>query len=164
MSHRIGGLAALGGHLSSILSLLLNCGLLTAVGLSYLSCNCVHAWGIARYSELHHSKCTPCLSTVFMSRGTSWCAPKEAKKRRVGGSHAFSVWHFDFRLHSHCNDPSLDDPIPQEYALYLCPTGHLFNCLQEFRKESKRQCGKNRAHEIFPHITLCDFFTVRHKK
>uniref|UniRef100_A0A8C9LBT5 SH3 domain-containing protein n=1 Tax=Pavo cristatus TaxID=9049 RepID=A0A8C9LBT5_PAVCR len=62
-------------------------------------------------------------------------------------------------LHSHCNDPSLDDPIPQEYALYLCPTGHLYNCLQEFWKESKRQCGKNRAHEIFPHITLCDFFT-----
>uniref|UniRef100_A0A8C9FMH3 SH3 domain-containing protein n=1 Tax=Pavo cristatus TaxID=9049 RepID=A0A8C9FMH3_PAVCR len=57
-------------------------------------------------------------------------------------------------LHSHCNDPSLDDPIPQEYALYLCPTGHLYNCLQEFWKESKRQCGKNRAHEIFPHITL----------
>uniref|UniRef100_A0A803YQI7 Ubiquitin-associated and SH3 domain-containing protein A n=1 Tax=Meleagris gallopavo TaxID=9103 RepID=A0A803YQI7_MELGA len=71
---------------------------------------------------------------------------------------------FDFRLHSHCNDPSLDDPIPQEYALYLCPTGHLFNCLQEFRKESKRQCGKNRAHEIFPHITLCDFFTCEDQK
>uniref|UniRef100_A0A8C3KUI2 Ubiquitin-associated and SH3 domain-containing protein A n=1 Tax=Chrysolophus pictus TaxID=9089 RepID=A0A8C3KUI2_CHRPC len=67
-------------------------------------------------------------------------------------------------LHSHCNDPSLDDPIPQEYALYLCPTGHLFNCLQEFWKESKRQCGKNRAHEIFPHITLCDFFTCEDQK
>ncbi|KAI6079482.1 Ubiquitin associated and SH3 domain-containing protein A [Aix galericulata] len=43
------------------------------------------------------------------------------------------------KLHSHCNDPSLDDPIPQEYALYLCPTGCFYNRLQEFWKESKRQ-------------------------
>ncbi|KAF2975404.1 hypothetical protein EK904_001970 [Melospiza melodia maxima] len=64
-------------------------------------------------------------------------------------------------LHSHCNDPSLDDPIPQEYALYLCPRGRLHSRLQDFWRESKRQCGKNRAHEVFPHVTLCDFFTVR---
>ncbi|XP_074988649.1 ubiquitin-associated and SH3 domain-containing protein A isoform X2 [Caretta caretta] len=63
-------------------------------------------------------------------------------------------------LHSHCNDPSLDDPIPQEYALYLCPTGPLLDKLQEFWKESKNQCARNKAHEIFPHITLCDFFTI----
>ncbi|NWT02065.1 UBS3A protein, partial [Mionectes macconnelli] len=67
-------------------------------------------------------------------------------------------------LHSHCNDPSLDDPIPQEYALYLCPTGRLLHRLQEFWKESKRQCGKNRAHEVFPHVTLCDFFTCEDQK
>uniref|UniRef100_A0A5F8H897 Ubiquitin associated and SH3 domain containing A n=1 Tax=Monodelphis domestica TaxID=13616 RepID=A0A5F8H897_MONDO len=63
-------------------------------------------------------------------------------------------------LHFHYNDPSLDDPIPQEYALYLCPTGPLLEKLQDFWRESKRQCGKNRAHETFPHVTLCDFFTV----
>ncbi|NWS81134.1 UBS3A protein, partial [Toxostoma redivivum] len=67
-------------------------------------------------------------------------------------------------LHSHCNDPSLDDPIPQEYALYLCPTGRLHTRLQDFWKESKRQCGKNRAHEVFPHITLCDFFPCEDQK
>ncbi|KAJ7400598.1 Ubiquitin-associated and SH3 domain-containing protein A [Pitangus sulphuratus] len=67
-------------------------------------------------------------------------------------------------LHSHCNDPSLDDPIPQEYALYLCPTGPLLHRLQEFWRESKRQCGKNRAHEVFPHVTLCDFFTCEDQK
>ncbi|XP_019381019.1 PREDICTED: ubiquitin-associated and SH3 domain-containing protein A [Gavialis gangeticus] len=67
-------------------------------------------------------------------------------------------------LHSHCNDPSLDDPIPQEYALYLCPSGPLHDKLQEFWRESKRQCAKNRAHEIFPHITLCDFFTCEDQK
>ncbi|XP_042314775.1 ubiquitin-associated and SH3 domain-containing protein A [Sceloporus undulatus] len=67
-------------------------------------------------------------------------------------------------LHSHCNDPSLDDPIPQEYALYLCPTGPLNDILMEFWKESKHQCGKNRAHEIFPHITLCEFFTCEDQK
>nr|XP_019601219.1 PREDICTED: ubiquitin-associated and SH3 domain-containing protein A isoform X1 [Rhinolophus sinicus] len=67
-------------------------------------------------------------------------------------------------LHCHCNDPSLDDPIPQEYALFLCPTGPLLEKLQEFWRESKRQCTKNRAHEVFPHITLCDFFTCEDQK
>ncbi|XP_052019426.1 ubiquitin-associated and SH3 domain-containing protein A isoform X1 [Apodemus sylvaticus] len=67
-------------------------------------------------------------------------------------------------LHGHCNDPSLDDPIPQEYALFLCPTGPLLEKLQEFWRESRRQCAKNRAHEVFPHVTLCDFFTCEDQK
>nr|XP_042121773.1 ubiquitin-associated and SH3 domain-containing protein A isoform X1 [Peromyscus maniculatus bairdii] len=67
-------------------------------------------------------------------------------------------------LHGHCSDPSLDDPIPQEYALFLCPTGPLLEKLQEFWRESKRQCAKNRAHEVFPHVTLCDFFTCEDHK
>uniref|UniRef100_A0A8C6XXU3 Ubiquitin associated and SH3 domain containing A n=1 Tax=Naja naja TaxID=35670 RepID=A0A8C6XXU3_NAJNA len=67
-------------------------------------------------------------------------------------------------LHSHCNDPSLEDPIPQEYALYLCPTGPLNDILLEFWRESKCQCGRNKAHENFPHITLSDFFTCEDQK
>ncbi|XP_020041436.2 ubiquitin-associated and SH3 domain-containing protein A isoform X1 [Castor canadensis] len=67
-------------------------------------------------------------------------------------------------LHAHCHDPSLDDPIPQEYALFLCPTGSLLEKLQEFWRESRRQCAKNRAHEVFPHVTLCDFFTCEDQK
>uniref|UniRef100_A0A670YU31 Ubiquitin associated and SH3 domain containing A n=1 Tax=Pseudonaja textilis TaxID=8673 RepID=A0A670YU31_PSETE len=67
-------------------------------------------------------------------------------------------------LHSHRNDPSLEDPIPQEYALYLCPTGPLNDGLLEFWRESKCQCGKNKAHENFPHITLSDFFTCEDQK
>ncbi|XP_020639627.3 ubiquitin-associated and SH3 domain-containing protein A [Pogona vitticeps] len=67
-------------------------------------------------------------------------------------------------LHSHCNDPSLEDPIPQEYALYLCPTGPLNNVLMDFWRESKLQCGKNKAHNIFPHITLSEFFTCEDQK
>ncbi|CAK6442046.1 unnamed protein product [Pipistrellus nathusii] len=67
-------------------------------------------------------------------------------------------------LRCHCDDPSLDDPIPQEYALFLCPTGSLLEKLQEFWRESRRQCTRNRAHEVFPHITLCDFFTCEDQK
>ncbi|XP_061485445.1 ubiquitin-associated and SH3 domain-containing protein A [Rhineura floridana] len=67
-------------------------------------------------------------------------------------------------LHSHCNDPCLEDPIPQEYALYLCPTGPLSDVLMEFWRESKQQCGKNKAHEGFPHITLSEFFTCEDQK
>ncbi|XP_062982655.1 ubiquitin-associated and SH3 domain-containing protein A [Elgaria multicarinata webbii] len=67
-------------------------------------------------------------------------------------------------LHSHCNDPSLEDPIPQEYALYLCPTGTLSDVLMEFWRESKHHCGKNKAHDVFPHITLSEFFTCEDQK
>lgn len=75
-------------------------------------------------------------------------------------SNNWSILLFNCRLHSHCNDPSLEDPIPQEYALYLCPAGPLNDILMEFWRESRCQCGKNKAHENFPHITLSDFFTV----
>ncbi|XP_012586503.1 PREDICTED: ubiquitin-associated and SH3 domain-containing protein A [Condylura cristata] len=67
-------------------------------------------------------------------------------------------------LRCHRDDPCLDDPIPQEYALFLCPTGPLLEKLQEFWRESQRQCTRNRAHEVFPHITLCDFFTCEDQK
>ncbi|XP_049641586.1 ubiquitin-associated and SH3 domain-containing protein A [Suncus etruscus] len=67
-------------------------------------------------------------------------------------------------LHCHRDDPSLDDPIPQEFALFLCPTGPLLEELQAFWRESQRQCSRNRAHEVFPHITLCDFFTCEDHK
>uniref|UniRef100_A0A8C5KXJ6 Ubiquitin-associated and SH3 domain-containing protein A n=1 Tax=Jaculus jaculus TaxID=51337 RepID=A0A8C5KXJ6_JACJA len=67
-------------------------------------------------------------------------------------------------LRGHRSDPSLDDPIPQEYALFLCPTGSLLEKLQEFWRESRRQCARNRAHEVFPHVTLCDFFTCEDEK
>ncbi|KAJ6667643.1 hypothetical protein lerEdw1_016764 [Lerista edwardsae] len=67
-------------------------------------------------------------------------------------------------LHCHCNDPSLEDPIPQEYALYLCPTGPLNDKLMEFWEETKHQCGKNKAQDISPHITLSEFFTCEDQK
>ncbi|XP_069059682.1 ubiquitin-associated and SH3 domain-containing protein A [Pleurodeles waltl] len=67
-------------------------------------------------------------------------------------------------LRAHHQDPNLDDPIPQEYALYLCPSGPLATRLQEFWVESERQCSRNRAHESLPHVTLCDFFTCEDRK
>ncbi|XP_012882864.1 PREDICTED: ubiquitin-associated and SH3 domain-containing protein A isoform X2 [Dipodomys ordii] len=67
-------------------------------------------------------------------------------------------------LHAHRHDPSLDDPIPQEYTLFLCPTGPLLERLEEFWRDSRRQCARNRAHEVFPHVTLCDFFTCEDQK
>ncbi|XP_031752246.1 ubiquitin-associated and SH3 domain-containing protein A [Xenopus tropicalis] len=67
-------------------------------------------------------------------------------------------------LKSHDKDPSLDDPIPQEYVLYLVPTGPLAVTLSNFWAESLRLCGRNRAHSCFPHITLCEFFTCEDRK
>lgn len=66
------------------------------------------------------------------------------------------------RLFSHVGDPFLDDSLPREYVLYLRPTGPLAQKLSDFWQQSKQICGKNKAHNIFPHITLCQFFMVSH--
>lgn len=61
-------------------------------------------------------------------------------------------------LFSHVDDPFLDDPLPREYVLYLRPSGPLLHQLSHFWQQSRATCGKNKAHNIFPHITLCQFF------
>uniref|UniRef100_A0A672Q7R2 Glucuronokinase 1-like n=1 Tax=Sinocyclocheilus grahami TaxID=75366 RepID=A0A672Q7R2_SINGR len=61
-------------------------------------------------------------------------------------------------LFSHLDDPFLNDPLPREYVLYLRPSGPLQNQLSHFWQQSRLTCGKNKAHNIFPHITLCQFF------
>ncbi|XP_023277275.1 ubiquitin-associated and SH3 domain-containing protein B-like [Seriola lalandi dorsalis] len=61
-------------------------------------------------------------------------------------------------LFSHLDDPFLDDPLPREYVLYLRPSGQLLQQLSHFWQQSRLSCGKNKAHNIFPHITLCQFF------
>uniref|UniRef100_A0A7N8YNW2 Ubiquitin associated and SH3 domain containing Ba n=1 Tax=Mastacembelus armatus TaxID=205130 RepID=A0A7N8YNW2_9TELE len=61
-------------------------------------------------------------------------------------------------LFSHVDDPFLDDPLPREYVLYLRPNGPLVQQLSHFWQQSRLSCGKNKAHNIFPHITLCQFF------
>ncbi|XP_072835288.2 ubiquitin-associated and SH3 domain-containing protein B isoform X1 [Pogona vitticeps] len=67
-------------------------------------------------------------------------------------------------LFSHVCDPFLDDPLPREYVLYLRPTGPLAQKLSDFWQQSKQLCGKNKAHNIFPHITLCQFFMCEDSK
>ncbi|XP_073513487.1 ubiquitin-associated and SH3 domain-containing protein B isoform X1 [Phyllobates terribilis] len=66
-------------------------------------------------------------------------------------------------LFSHVDDPFLDDPLPREYVLYLRPMGPLAQKLSDFWQQSKQLCGKNKAHNIFPHITLCQFFMCEDK-
>ncbi|XP_067113716.1 ubiquitin-associated and SH3 domain-containing protein B isoform X2 [Osmerus mordax] len=61
-------------------------------------------------------------------------------------------------LFSHVDDPFLDDPLPREYVLYLRPSGPLLHQLSHFWEQSRITCAKNKAHNIFPHITLCQFF------
>ncbi|NXA11367.1 UBS3A protein, partial [Sapayoa aenigma] len=114
----------------------------------------------AKVSNKHRSKSTSALLESLLAKGF----PAHIAQKALVATGQKTIEDAAKWLHSHCNDPSLDDPIPQEYALYLCPTGRLHNRLQEFWKESKRQCGKNRAHEVFPHITLCDFFTCEDQK
>uniref|UniRef100_A0A669B3R7 Ubiquitin associated and SH3 domain containing Bb n=1 Tax=Oreochromis niloticus TaxID=8128 RepID=A0A669B3R7_ORENI len=68
------------------------------------------------------------------------------------------------QLFSHVDDPFLDDPLPREYVLYLRPSGPLQNQLSHFWQQSRVTCGKNKAHNIFPHITLCQFFMCADQK
>ncbi|XP_014907730.1 ubiquitin-associated and SH3 domain-containing protein B [Poecilia latipinna] len=67
-------------------------------------------------------------------------------------------------LFSHLDDPFLDDRLPREYVLYLRPSGPLLQQLTHFWKQSRLTCGKNKAHNIFPHITLCQFFMCADEK
>ncbi|XP_078088204.1 ubiquitin-associated and SH3 domain-containing protein A-like [Mustelus asterias] len=67
-------------------------------------------------------------------------------------------------IFAHRNDPTLADLIPQEYVLYLCPSGPLWDKLMTFWTKSQQQCGRNKAHETFPHVTLCHFFTCEDRK
>lgn len=64
------------------------------------------------------------------------------------------------RLFSHVDDPFLNEPLPREFVLYLRPSGPLLHQLSHFWQQSRLICGKNKAHNIFPHITLCQFFMV----
>ncbi|KPP62586.1 ubiquitin-associated and SH3 domain-containing protein B-like [Scleropages formosus] len=52
----------------------------------------------------------------------------------------------------------MDEPLPREFVLYLRPSGPLLHQLSHFWQQSRLACGKNKAHNIFPHITLCQFF------
>ncbi|NWR31751.1 UBS3A protein, partial [Tachuris rubrigastra] len=114
----------------------------------------------AKVANKYRSKSTSALLESLLAKGF----PAHIAQKALVATGQKTIEDAAKWLHSHCNDPSLEDPIPQEYALYLCPTGRLLNRLQEFWKESKRQCGKNRAHEVFPHVTLCDFFTCEDQK
>ena len=58
------------------------------------------------------------------------------------------------------NDPTLDESVSRDYIIYLCPVGELQIALLHFWKRSLADCGWNRAHNIFPHVTLCSFFKV----
>ncbi|XP_041591018.1 ubiquitin-associated and SH3 domain-containing protein A isoform X2 [Vulpes vulpes] len=114
----------------------------------------------AKVSNKHKGRSTPSLLDPLLGMGF----PAHTALKALAATGRKTAEEASDWLRCHRNDPSLDDPIPQEYALFLCPTGPLLEKLEEFWRDSKRQCAKNRAHEVFPHITLCDFFTCEDHK
>ncbi|XP_041030275.1 ubiquitin-associated and SH3 domain-containing protein B-like [Carcharodon carcharias] len=97
---------------------------------------------------------------VFLSMGF----PKARALKALASTGGKSVQAACDWLLSHVDDPFLDDPLPREYVLYLRPTGPLANKLFEYWHQSRQVCGKNKAHNIFPHITLCQFFMCEDSK
>uniref|UniRef100_A0A8C5QLZ9 Ubiquitin-associated and SH3 domain-containing protein B n=1 Tax=Leptobrachium leishanense TaxID=445787 RepID=A0A8C5QLZ9_9ANUR len=90
--------------------------------------------------------------------------PKARAQKALASTGGRSVQAACDWLFSHVDDPFLDDPLPREYVLYLRPTGPLAQKLSEYWQQSKQLCGKNKAHNIFPHITLCQFFMCEDSK
>nr|XP_021397308.1 ubiquitin-associated and SH3 domain-containing protein B [Lonchura striata domestica] len=90
--------------------------------------------------------------------------PKARAQKALASTGGRSVQAACDWLFSHVGDPFLDDSLPREYVLYLRPTGPLAQKLSEFWQQSKQICGKNKAHNIFPHITLCQFFMCEDSK
>ncbi|XP_053307834.1 ubiquitin-associated and SH3 domain-containing protein B [Spea bombifrons] len=90
--------------------------------------------------------------------------PKARAQKALASTGGRSVQAACDWLFSHLDDPFLDDPLPREYVLYLRPTGPLAQKLNDFWQQSKQTCGKNKAHNIFPHITLCQFFVCEDSK
>ncbi|KAM4652613.1 ubiquitin-associated and SH3 domain-containing protein B [Discoglossus pictus] len=90
--------------------------------------------------------------------------PKARAQKALASTGGRSVQAACDWLFSHVDDPFLDDSLPREYVLYLRPTGPLAQKLSEYWQLSKQMCGKNKAHNIFPHITLCQFFMCEDSK
>ncbi|KAM8927235.1 ubiquitin-associated and SH3 domain-containing protein B isoform 2-T2 [Pelodytes ibericus] len=90
--------------------------------------------------------------------------PKSRAQKALASTGGRSVQAACDWLFSHVDDPFLDDPLPREYVLYLRPTGPLAQKLSDYWQQSKQMCGKNKAHNIFPHITLCQFFMCEDSK
>lgn len=64
-------------------------------------------------------------------------------------------------IFAHVKDPTLDQDLPREYILYVCPTGPLGVVLDDFWQTSLISCGRNGVHNSFPHVTLCGFFKCK---
>lgn len=63
-------------------------------------------------------------------------------------------------LLAHISDPTLNQDLPREYILYVCPTGPLAARLMKLFYETK-DIEWNAAHNYHPHITLTSFFKVK---
>ncbi|XP_030834282.1 ubiquitin-associated and SH3 domain-containing protein B isoform X2 [Strongylocentrotus purpuratus] len=67
-------------------------------------------------------------------------------------------------LLNHLDDLTLDESIPREYIVYACAVGPLGEQLDEFWNKSLSLCGRNGAHSLLPHVTLCSFITCPDSK
>ncbi|XP_071841593.1 ubiquitin-associated and SH3 domain-containing protein B-like isoform X3 [Apostichopus japonicus] len=89
--------------------------------------------------------------------------------RKVREKALSATGHQDIQLASdwllnHMEDPLLDKELPREYVLYACAVGSLGEDLDNYWNSTLAKCGRNGAHTLLPHITLCSFFTCPDSK